>query len=132
MARITTEDRKDLTDGPFELVAITAERTKQLISGAHPVVDTKNDKPTVTALRELHLLDVDELRKAVVARLQQHAIEDHSKEKEQETNLADDLIAEEAVEFLHSSGEFDMFSEEEFDSNNMFADDNIIEDDETK
>ena len=127
MARITTEDRKHLTDGPFELVAITAERTKQLISGAHPVVDIKNDKPTVTALRELKFLDVDELRKAVITRLQKYAVEDHS--KEQETNLADDLIADEAIEFLPPSEEFDLFSEEEFDSNNMFADDIIEEDD---
>jgi DNA-directed RNA polymerase omega subunit len=125
MARITTEDCEHLVDGRFELVAIAAERTKQLISGAHAVVDEKNDKATVTSLRELKFLNINDLRTAVITRLQKHATEDHS--NEQESTLADELMADEAVQFIQDSGEFDMFSEEEGFDTNLFADD-IVED----
>ena len=126
MARITTEDCEHLVDGRFELVAIAAERTKQLISGAHSVVEEKDDKPTVTSLRELKFLNINDLRTAVITRLQKHATEDHS--NEQESTLADELMAEETVEFVQSSEDFDMFSEEEGFDSNIFADD-IVDDD---
>jgi len=127
MARITTEDCEHLVDGRFELVAVAAERTKQLISGAHPLVDEKNDKATVTSLRELKFLNIDELRNAVITRLQKHATEDHS--DEQDTTLADELMSEESVEFMHESEDFNMLSDEEGFDSNLFADD-IIEEEE--
>ncbi len=126
MARITTEDCEHLVDGRFELVAIAAERTKQLISGAHALVDEKNDKPTVTSLRELKFLNIDELRNSVIVRLQKHATEDHS--NEQENTLADDLMSEETVDFINESEEFNMFSEEEGFDSDLFADDITEED----
>ena len=125
MARITTEDCEHLVDGRFELVAIAAERTKQLISGAHAVVDEKNDKATVTSLRELKFLNINDLRTAVITRLQKHATEDHS--NEQENTLADELMAEGTIEFIPDSDDFDMFGEEEGFDSNLFSDD-IIED----
>ena len=125
MARITTVDCEHLVDGRFELVAIAAERTKQLISGAHAVVDEKNDKATVTSLRELKFLNINDLRTAVITRLQKHATEDHS--NEQENTLADELMAEGTIEFIPDSDDFDMFGEEEGFDSNLFSDD-IIED----
>jgi len=126
MVRITTEDCVHLVDGRFELVAIAAERTKQLISGAHALVDEKNDKPTVTSLRELKFLNIDELRNSVIVRLQKHATEDHS--NEQESTLADDLMSEETVDFMNESEEFNMFREEEGFDSDLFSDDIIEED----
>lgn len=128
MARITTEDCEHLVDGRFELVAIAAERTKQLIGGAHSLVEEKNDKPTVTSLRELQFLNIEDLRNAVVTRLQKHANDSHS--LDQENNFADELVAEEgSVEFVQNSEDFSMFSEEEGFESNLFADD-IIEEEE--
>lgn len=132
MARITTEDCEHLVDGRFELVAVAAERTKQILSGAPTVVEAKNDKATVTSLRELKYLNIDELRHALVARMQKHATEDHS--HDQDTTLADDLIAEDAgIGFISESDDMGMFSEEDFDpaQSNLYADEGI-EDDEDK
>lgn len=130
MARITTEDCEHLVDGRFELVAITAERTKQLLSGAPAVVEEKNDKATVTSLRELKFLNINDLRTALIARQQRYAREDHSNEIE--TTLADgDLMeTDENMGFLPDSEGFSMFNEEGFDehSSNMFSNDTIEED----
>ncbi len=53
MARITVEDCLDKVDNRFQLVLIATKRTRQLASGAPPLVDRDNDKDTVIALREI-------------------------------------------------------------------------------
>lgn len=54
MARVTVEDCLDHVDNRFELVLIASKRARQLATtGADPVVDWDNDKPTVVALREI-------------------------------------------------------------------------------
>ena len=52
MARITVEDCLDHTGNRFELVLLSARRTKQLLKGARPLVDSEN-KELVTSLREI-------------------------------------------------------------------------------
>ena len=42
-----------MCDNPFDLVLLASERTKQLASGARPLVDKERDKYTVIALREI-------------------------------------------------------------------------------
>ena len=37
----------------FELVILAAERTKQILKGAEPLIDDPDNKPAVVALREV-------------------------------------------------------------------------------
>ena len=52
MARITVEDCLENVSNRFELVLLAARRTKQLLKGARPLVETDN-KEIVAALREI-------------------------------------------------------------------------------
>lgn len=54
MARITVEDCSDKIPNHFDLALAAARRARQLENGTAPLVeDVRNDKPTVTALREI-------------------------------------------------------------------------------
>jgi DNA-directed RNA polymerase subunit omega len=53
MARVTVEDCLEKVDNRFMLVMIAAKRVKQLYKGAHPLIDPKNNRHVVTALREI-------------------------------------------------------------------------------
>ena len=54
MARITVEDCLESVPNRFSLVLVAAERTKQLLKGAQPLIDNESDnKEVVTALREI-------------------------------------------------------------------------------
>ena len=52
MARITVEDCLEKIPNRFELVLGAAKRSKQLLKGARPLVESEN-KEVVTALREI-------------------------------------------------------------------------------
>ncbi|MBF0207958.1 MAG: DNA-directed RNA polymerase subunit omega [Oligoflexia bacterium] len=52
MARVTIEDCLDKVENRYELVHLTLKRVKQLQSGHHSLVKTRN-KEIVTALREI-------------------------------------------------------------------------------
>jgi DNA-directed RNA polymerase subunit omega len=52
MARVTVEDCLEHEDNRFALVILAAQRCRQLMKGAAPLVVSKN-KPAVTALREI-------------------------------------------------------------------------------
>lgn len=53
MARITVEDCLDNVENRFQLVLVAAKRARQIANGAEPCVERHQDKPTVTALREI-------------------------------------------------------------------------------
>ena len=53
MARITVEDCLQVVENRFELVLMATKRARQLSRGADALVPDANDKPTVTALREI-------------------------------------------------------------------------------
>lgn len=54
MARVTVEDAVDKVGNRFDLVLVAARRARQIATeGKEPKVDMGNDKPTVTALREI-------------------------------------------------------------------------------
>ena len=54
MARITVEDCLEQVPNRFSLVLVAAERTKQLLKGAQPMIDNmEENKEVVTALREI-------------------------------------------------------------------------------
>jgi DNA-directed RNA polymerase subunit omega len=52
MARITVEDCLETVENRFQLVLLGAKRTKQLLKGSRPLIDSDN-KEVVTALREI-------------------------------------------------------------------------------
>ncbi|MEG3765179.1 DNA-directed RNA polymerase subunit omega [Alteromonas sp. 14N.309.X.WAT.G.H12] len=64
MARVTVEDAVDKVGNRFDLVLVAARRARQLATGGkESLVDAQNDKPTVTALREIEqgLVNADTL-----------------------------------------------------------------------
>ncbi len=64
MARTTNTDTLPFVDSRYELGMLAGQRVRDLNGGAEAVVDVKNDKPTVQALREIGSgkLDVANLR----------------------------------------------------------------------
>lgn len=53
MARLTVEDCLQHVDNRFDLVLLGARRARQIAMGSKPLVEERNDKPTVVALREI-------------------------------------------------------------------------------
>lgn len=54
MARITVEDCLEVVPNRFSLVLVAAERTKQLLKQAQPLIENdEENKEVVTALREI-------------------------------------------------------------------------------
>ena len=53
MARVTVEDCLDKVENRFLLVMLASRRVKQLYKGARPLVDAKNNRLVVSALREI-------------------------------------------------------------------------------
>ena len=54
MARITVEECLENVENRFELVMVGSKRARQIaVEGRPALVDEKNDKPTVIALREI-------------------------------------------------------------------------------
>lgn len=67
MARVTVEDAVDKVGNRFDLVLVAARRARQLATeGKEALVDVQNDKPTVTALREIEegLVNADTLEQS--------------------------------------------------------------------
>ena len=52
MARVSIEDCLEFMDNRFALVTVAADRTRDLMAGADPLIASKN-KEAVTALREI-------------------------------------------------------------------------------
>lgn len=61
MARITVEDCLNKVSNRFKLVMLASQRTKQLLKGARPLVDSDN-REIVVALREVAAGKVREAR----------------------------------------------------------------------
>ncbi len=53
MARITVEDALKKAGNRFALVHLAALRTRQLLKGARPLMDVRNNREIVAALREI-------------------------------------------------------------------------------
>ncbi len=64
MARITVEDCLNEVSNRFKLVMLASQRTKQLLKGARPLVDSDN-REIVVALREVAAGKVREARPEV-------------------------------------------------------------------
>jgi DNA-directed RNA polymerase subunit omega len=53
MARVTVEDCLEKVDNRFALVLLAARRAKQILRGSQPLIERTENKPVVTALREV-------------------------------------------------------------------------------
>ena len=53
MARVTVEDCLPQVDNRFALVLLATKRTRQLMAGARPLMQSTKNKPPVLALREI-------------------------------------------------------------------------------
>tara|TARA_B100001564_G_scaffold355473_1_gene367848 strand:+ start:833 stop:1228 length:396 start_codon:yes stop_codon:yes gene_type:complete len=105
MARVTVEDCAEVVPSRFELVALAAQRTKVISSGAPITVDRDNDKNPVIALREIadRTVDVEALREQVIltcqdkVRMDEYGVEQaHSGE---EVGLSSDEIVEDITSY---------------------------------
>jgi len=68
MARITVEDCLDKIPNRFQLVLAATYRARMLSQGHAPKVDARNNKPGVTALREIAagVVGIEMLRKVPI------------------------------------------------------------------
>ena len=97
MARVTVEDCLQNVASRFELVTKAAKRARAIAMGAEPLVDKKNDKPAVIALREIAdgleavepLTDEEALMDAFTGREEVGEDELHQIEPPQNNLLAD-------------------------------------------
>ena len=53
MARVTVEDCLELINNRFALCHLATKRSRQLMAGARPLVETPDNKEVVTSLREI-------------------------------------------------------------------------------
>lgn len=104
MARITVEDSIQKIPNRFELVLVSAQRARDLATGATITIDRDNDKNTVVSLREIAdgTLDLEELKNRLIASQQKvqtvfDSIEEDQELKDIQAELAS---AEEAEEMI--------------------------------
>lgn len=138
MARVTIEDCVEKVDDRFELVALAAQRAKEISGGAPLTIERKGEKDTVISLREIAegTVQIDSLRFGVVNSLQKErerseafiapansnelaiSIEDEEAdiraaiEEATETNLASDEDSEDMEGFHDSENSEEQIVEE--------------------
>ena len=111
MARTTNSDTLPFVESRYELGMLASQRVRDLNGGATPVVERGNDKPTVTALREIASgkLDVAEIRHEFVQSYKETpAIEnaeesleinsDNPELREIDAELEETLLSDDAVD----------------------------------
>ncbi|TAF12796.1 MAG: DNA-directed RNA polymerase subunit omega [Alphaproteobacteria bacterium] len=94
MARVTVEDCVKMVNNRFELVALSAQRAKQIASGAALTLDRDNDKDAVVALREIaeSTVDLEILRKESISSYSSYKMsESMAARQEEENSLADEI-----------------------------------------
>jgi DNA-directed RNA polymerase subunit omega len=82
MARVTVEDCVERVPNRFDIVALAAQRARQISAGSAITVERDNDKNPVVALREIAdgEVAVDELKEDLIKGLQHHVEQDEPEE----------------------------------------------------
>ena len=82
MARTTNSDTLPYVESRYELGMLASQRVRDLNGGAEPVVDKKDDKLTVVALREIASgkLDVQNVRHEFIQSYKEAPIAEASEE----------------------------------------------------
>lgn len=125
MARTTNSDTLPFVESRYELGMLASQRVRDLNGGATPVVERGNDKPTVTALREIASgkLDIANLRHEFVQSYKETpAVE--SSEETLEVNSVDPALREIDAELEES-----LVTEDPVDATELVAED--VADDES-
>jgi len=92
MARVTVEDCVTKVKNRFELVILSAQRVRQISSGAPLTIERDNDKNPVVALREIATgsVDPEELMSSSIQTHRQYQARLDEKEEELESLFSDD------------------------------------------
>jgi len=96
MARVTVEDCVLKVPNRFKLVALAAQRSRDISAGAPLTVERDNDKNPVIALREIaeETIAVDELEEGVIRGMQKHVEIDEPEEDDPSERMAGIAMAE--------------------------------------
>jgi len=116
MARVTIEDCSKIVKSRFELVALAAQRAKQIGAGAKLTIDRDNDKNPVISLREIAegTVSPEDLTETLI-RKHQHVSLQVDQDEPEADDIANEVVAEiESVqeEVADSSQLSNMYSEE--------------------
>lgn len=109
MARVTVEDCVEKVPNRFELVMLSAQRAREIVSGAPLTVERDNDKNAVVSLREIaeETISLDAVKSSLVQGLQKQAAFSEVDEDEPEFDAIgpEALIAADAGEqFANADG----------------------------
>lgn len=87
MARVTVEDCVLKVPNRFDLILISAQRSRQISSGAALTVERDNDKNPVVSLREIaeNKVDVESLKGTLIQGLQRHVEVDEPEDDDFDT-----------------------------------------------
>ncbi len=124
MARTTNSDTLPFVESRYELGMLASQRVRDLNGGATPVVERGNDKPTVTALREIASgkLDVANLRHEFVQSYKETPVVENAEET-LEVNSVDPALREIDAELEES-----LVTEDPVDAADLVAED-VADDD---
>lgn len=92
MARVTVEDCVEVIPNRFELVVLTAQRSREVSAGAQLTRERDNDKNPVVALREIadKAVDPGELEESLLHGLQKHVETDEPEEDDMAMLMSSD------------------------------------------
>ena len=122
MARVTVEDCIERVSNRFELVALAAQRARDISSGSPLTVERDNDKNPVIALREIaeETVVLEELRESLVSNLQVRVETDDIDEDETDllgveldTSISDDEKTQQPIVVLDENIETSTISGQE-------------------
>ncbi|MCZ4280185.1 DNA-directed RNA polymerase subunit omega [Kiloniella laminariae] len=109
MARVTVEDCIKKVPNRFELVMLSAQRARDIVSGAPLTVERDNDKNAVVSLREIaeETISLDAVRSSLVQGLQKQAVFSEVDEDEPEFDAIGpeaQLTADAGEQFANADG----------------------------
>ena len=92
MARVTVEDCVQIIPNRFELVVLTAQRSREVSAGAPLTRERANDKNPVVALREIadKAVDPSDLEESLLHGLQKHVETDEPEEDDMAMLMSSD------------------------------------------
>ena len=95
MARVTVEDCVEIIPNRFELVVLSAQRSREVSAGAQLTRERDNDKNPVLALREIadKTVDPKELKESLINGLQKHFETDEPEEDDMAMLMSSDQWA---------------------------------------
>ena len=121
MARVTVEDCIDKVENRFELVALAAQRSKDISSGVNITVDREGDKDSVIALREIANENIkpEILREELIRRLQTRNKIDHI---DDDIHTVENSDNSEGMDYIADNSDFYLEDTESVYDDQMFSD----------